>query len=73
MDADPAIDAEAIMIAEAKSHNGRFLLRHRYSRIATEEDPLWQTAKRLVEKRQARWISGNLWPGIELTGNWNER
>jgi hypothetical protein len=58
----------------ASRHSGRFLLPHRFTRpiadeFKTETDHDYDACEQLVNRGEARWISGysNLSPGIEFT------
>ena len=71
-DAQPTTtDREADIIRQAREHKGRFLLPRRYRGAPlcgdlSETDHQYDACQRLVDRREARWLTGNMAPGIEL-------
>jgi len=59
---------EAEIVAIAKDHDGRYLLRTgRPPRFVSEEDQLrWRVCEHLVITGRARWLRKPVGPGIEL-------
>ena len=64
------------MRASAREHCGRYLLPRRFSKplhddFKTDTDKQWDAAEALVNRGEARWISGTsrLHPGIEFVGH----
>jgi hypothetical protein len=57
----------AQVYAVAEAHDGRYLLRGRFH---NSDDAIAQRAacEALVESGHARWLAGNMAPGIRLTG-----
>jgi hypothetical protein len=61
----------------ASRHEGRYLLPERMDRrpVGTVPDPdenerNWEACRALVENGEARWMTGELAPGIELARPW---
>lgn len=62
---------EAEIVRQAREHNNRYLLPHRYRRPGPwvpmdEKDRLYEACENLVMRREARWLQGDMAPGIEL-------
>lgn len=55
------------MWGEASRSNGRYLLMRRYKKGNAELDAKYDAAEWLVGNGYARWLTGQMAPGIELT------
>ena len=62
---------EAEIVRVAHEHGGRFLLPRRYGRQLPwlepdEIDLQYEACERLVARREARWLTSHLAPGVEI-------
>lgn len=62
-------EACALIVRAAKSHDDRYLLpRRTWVGSNPDADALYDACHSLIAGGYARWMSGNLAPGIRLTG-----